>query len=84
MEYAAIDSDGDALPWAGAGANVNVTLTGVDPVSLAVGSVLCRSGQLVPLVSTFTAKIIVFDIQIPITAGTSVSSALRRVFPPDE
>ncbi|KAI0722180.1 EF Tu GTP binding domain-containing protein [Cerioporus squamosus] len=68
----AIDSDGESLPWAGAGSNVNVTLTGVDPISLNVGSVLCREGQIVPLVSSFTAKIIVFDIQIPITAGTSV------------
>ncbi len=70
----AIDSDGESRPWAGAGSNVNVTLTGVDPISLNVGSVLCREGQTVPLVSSFTAKIIVFDIQIPITAGTSVSA----------
>ncbi|KAI0722989.1 hypothetical protein C8Q76DRAFT_793974 [Earliella scabrosa] len=68
----AIDSDGESLPWAGAGSNVNLTLTGVDPISLNIGSVLCRPGQIVPLVSSFTAKIIVFDIQIPITAGTSI------------
>ncbi|KAI0650147.1 EF Tu GTP binding domain-containing protein [Trametes meyenii] len=68
----AIDSDGDGIPWAGAGSNVNLTLTGVDPISLNIGSVLCRPGQVVPLVSTFTARIIVFDIQVPITAGTSV------------
>ncbi|KAI0332463.1 EF Tu GTP binding domain-containing protein [Cubamyces sp. BRFM 1775] len=68
----AIDSDGDGLPWAGAGSNVNLTLTGVDPISLNIGSVLCRSSHLVPLASTFTARIIVFDIQLPITAGTSV------------
>ena len=55
---------------------MNVTLTGVDPISLNVGSVLCRPGQIVPLASSFTAKIIVFDIQIPITAGTSVSAHL--------
>ncbi|CDO74289.1 hypothetical protein BN946_scf184663.g10 [Trametes cinnabarina] len=47
----AIDSDGDNLPWAGAGSNVNLTLTGVDPISLSIG---------------------IFDIQVPITAGTSV------------
>ncbi|KAH9850047.1 hypothetical protein C2E23DRAFT_905383 [Lenzites betulinus] len=68
----AIDSDGDSLPWAGAGSNVNVTLTGVDPISLNIGSVLCRPTHLIPLVSTFSARIIVFDIQVPITAGTSV------------
>lgn len=73
MVTAAIDSDGDSLPWAGAGSNVNVTLTGVDPISLNIGSVLCRPTHLIPLVSTFSARIIVFDIQVPITAGTSVS-----------
>ncbi|EIW61774.1 EF Tu GTP binding domain-containing protein [Trametes versicolor FP-101664 SS1] len=68
----AIDSDGDGLPWAGAGSNVNLTLTGVDPISLNIGSVLCRPSHVVPLSSTFTARIIVFDIQMPITAGASV------------
>ncbi|KAI1789023.1 P-loop containing nucleoside triphosphate hydrolase protein [Ganoderma leucocontextum] len=67
-----IDNDGENLPWAGAGSNVNLTLTGVDPISLNIGSVLCRPGSIVPLTTTFTAKIIVFDIQIPITVGTSV------------
>ncbi|KAI0824664.1 EF Tu GTP binding domain-containing protein [Trametes gibbosa] len=68
----AIDSDGESLPWAGAGSNVNVTLTGVDPISLNIGSVLCRPSHLIPLTSTFTARIIVFDIQVPITAGASI------------
>lgn len=73
-ENLVIDNDGENLPWAGAGSNVNLTLTGVDPISLNVGTVLCRPASIVPLTSTFTAKIIVFDIQMPITAGTSVSS----------
>lgn len=68
-----IDNDGDSLPWAGAGSNVNLTLTGVDPISLNIGSVLCRPGSIIPLAFSFIARIIVFDIQIPITAGTSVS-----------
>ena len=58
---------------------MNLTLTGVDPISLNIGSVLCRAGQIVPLVSSFTAKIIVFDIQVPITAGTSVSSSATSI-----
>ena len=79
-----IDSDGDALQWAGAGANVNLTLTGVDPIALGIGSVLCRAGSVVPLVSSFVARIIVFDIQLPITAGTSVSLADVHCVPPAE
>ena len=72
----AVDSDGDPRAWAGAGANVNLTLTGVDPVALGVGSVLCRPASVVPLAASFVARVIVFDVQIPITAGTSVSPLL--------
>ncbi|KAH9927121.1 EF Tu GTP binding domain-containing protein, partial [Epithele typhae] len=68
----AIDSDGDSMQWAGSGANVNLTLTGVDPVALGIGSVLCRPTDVIPLATAFTAKIIVFEIQIPITIGTPV------------
>ena len=48
-------------------------LTAIDPIQLNVGSVLCSPSALVPLVTTFTARVIVFDIQVPITAGVSVS-----------
>lgn len=37
-----------------------------------VGSVLCPPHQLVPVVSAFSAQIIVFDLKYPITAGSAV------------
>ena len=52
--------------------NVTLYLTAVDPVHLNIGSVLCPPTNLIPLVTVFTARIIVFDIQVPILAGTSV------------
>lgn len=46
------------------------------PPSLAphhsVGTVLCPPHQLVPVVSSFTAQIMVFDLKYPITAGYAV------------
>ncbi|KAI0736114.1 EF Tu GTP binding domain-containing protein [Fomitopsis betulina] len=60
------------LPWAIDGANVIVFLTSVDPAQLGIGSVLCRPNDLVPLSSSFTARVIIFDIDIPITVGASV------------
>ncbi len=33
---------------------------------------LCYPGEVVPLASVFTARIVVFDIAVPITAGASV------------
>ncbi|THH13896.1 hypothetical protein EW146_g6374 [Bondarzewia mesenterica] len=67
-----IETELESLPWAAAGTNVTLYLTAVDPIHLSIGSVLCPPAELIPLASTFTARIIVFDIQVPILAGTSV------------
>ncbi|KAL6298107.1 EF Tu GTP binding domain-containing protein, partial [Sparassis latifolia] len=67
-----IESYEKTVPWAIAGSNVVLYLTAVDPVHLAIGSVLCRPTDLVPLATVFTARVMVFDIQVPITAGASV------------
>ncbi|KAF8897219.1 EF Tu GTP binding domain-containing protein [Infundibulicybe gibba] len=59
-------------PWAAAGSNVTLYLTAIDSVHLVIGNVLCLPTDPIPLATVFTARIIVFDIQVPITAGTSV------------
>ncbi|KJA24590.1 hypothetical protein HYPSUDRAFT_136017 [Hypholoma sublateritium FD-334 SS-4] len=60
------------VSWAASGSNVTLNLTNIDPVNIGIGSVLCPITDLVPLATSFTARIIVFDIQIPITAGASM------------
>ncbi|KAF9468903.1 EF Tu GTP binding domain-containing protein [Collybia nuda] len=67
-----IEVEGDSVPWTAAGSNATLYMTAIDPVHLAIGSVLCSTTDLVPLATMFTARIIIFDIQVPITAGTSV------------
>lgn len=67
-----IELEDDSVQWAAAGSNVVLYLVSVDPGHVNIGSVLCPPSSLVPLVTTFTARIIVFDIQVPITAGVSV------------
>ncbi|KZT72703.1 hypothetical protein DAEQUDRAFT_663881 [Daedalea quercina L-15889] len=67
-----IMNDDKSLPWAIDGANIIIYLTSVDPAHLAIGSVLCRPSDIIPLSSLFTARIIIFDIDIPITVGASV------------
>ncbi|PSR73485.1 hypothetical protein PHLCEN_2v10777 [Hermanssonia centrifuga] len=67
-----IEAEEDSLQWAAAGSNVTLYLTAVDPVHLNIGSVLCPLTDIIPLATSFTARIIVFDIQVPITAGASV------------
>lgn len=68
----AIEVDDDSAPYAVAGQNVTLYLSGIDPVHLAIGSVLCPTSKPVPLVTRFTAQILVFDLQSPIITGTAV------------
>ncbi|KIO21436.1 hypothetical protein M407DRAFT_15813 [Tulasnella calospora MUT 4182] len=67
-----IEFEDNSVPWAAAGSNVTLYLSNVDPVNLNIGSVLCPPSDVVPLASSFIAQVIVFDIQVPITSGTSV------------
>ncbi|KAJ7228959.1 EF Tu GTP binding domain-containing protein [Mycena pura] len=60
------------VPWAAAGSNLTLSLVSIDPVQLAVGSMLCSPADPVPLASSFTARILIFDIQVPIIAGAMV------------
>ena len=74
--FAAIETETDRVQWAAAGSNVTLYLIVIDPIHLDVGKVLCPPTDPVELASAFTARIIVFDIQVPILAGTSVSEIL--------
>lgn len=67
-----IEVEEASVKWAMAGTNVTIALANIDPINLNIGSVLCFPGETVPLAVVFTARIIVFDIAVPITAGTSV------------
>ena len=72
----------DRIQWAAAGSNVTLYLTAIDPIHLDVGRVLCPPTDPIPLASAFAARIIVFDIQVPILAGTSVSDRPLFIIPP--
>lgn len=67
-----IEVEDKFVPWAAAGSNATLNLSGIEAINLGIGSVLCPLTDLIPLATVFTARIIVFDIQVPITAGTSV------------
>ncbi|GAA6051069.1 hypothetical protein JCM3770_005483 [Rhodotorula araucariae] len=65
----ALEVEGELVPYALAGSNVTVFLAGIEANQLSVGSVLCPPSHPVPVVSAFTAQIIVFEPAYPITAG---------------
>ena len=74
LTIVAIEVDEDSAPYAVAGQNVTLYLSGIDAIHLAIGTVLCPTSKPVPLVSHFTAQILVFDVSSPIITGTPVCS----------
>ena len=68
-----IEVEDDSAPYAAAGQNVTLYLGGIDPIHLAIGTILCPTASPVPLVTSFTAQILVFDVQSPIIVGAAVS-----------
>ncbi|KAJ7873284.1 EF Tu GTP binding domain-containing protein [Mycena olivaceomarginata] len=67
-----IEVEEENVPWAAAGSNLTLALVSVDPIQLTIGSVLCPLPDPVPLASTFTARILIFDVQVPIISGAMV------------
>ncbi|XP_026726366.1 HBS1-like protein [Trichoplusia ni] len=55
-----------------AGDQVSVTLSGVDMLNVAVGYVLSCPVQQVPVTTKFEARIVVFNVKVPITRGYPV------------
>jgi elongation factor 1 alpha-like protein len=75
----AIEQDVESVPYASAGQNVTLYLAAVDPINLNIGCVLCPVNDPIPLVTSFTAQILTFDLTSPIIAGTPVGSECPRV-----
>ncbi|KAJ7067973.1 P-loop containing nucleoside triphosphate hydrolase protein [Mycena amicta] len=67
-----IEVEDQSVPWAAAGSNATLSLVSVDPIQLTVGSVLCPPSDPVPLALSFTARLLIFDIQVPIISGAMV------------
>jgi len=67
-----IEVEEDSVPWASAGTNITLYLSGIERVNIGVGSVVCPPANLVPLASKFVAQIILFDLSLPITSGASI------------
>lgn len=62
-----------------AGDQVVITLSGIDAPNVTVGSVICHAKDIVPIASRFQARIIVFNIKMPITNGFPVVLHLQSL-----
>jgi len=67
-----IEQDEESVQYASAGQNVTLYLAAVDPIHLNIGCVLCPTNDPIPLVTSFTAQILTFDLTSPIIAGTPI------------
>ncbi|XP_011270409.1 hypothetical protein CAOG_08779 [Capsaspora owczarzaki ATCC 30864] len=68
----AIEIHEEGVTWAAAGDAASILLDKVDPIHFAVGCMLTEVDRPVPVHSSFRAKIIVFDVKVPITHGFHV------------
>ncbi|XP_033644738.1 HBS1-like protein isoform X2 [Asterias rubens] len=58
--------------WACAGDHATVVVTGIDQVNVSVGSVMCCLEQPIPVTSRFRARVIMFNLDVPVTRGFPV------------
>ncbi|KAI9216490.1 P-loop containing nucleoside triphosphate hydrolase protein [Blastocladiella britannica] len=67
----AVDIDGqdDQQRWAATGDHVALSLAGLDPQQLSAGLVICDRARPVLVTNRVEAKLVVFDLKVPITLG---------------
>ncbi|XP_078596832.1 HBS1-like protein isoform X3 [Branchiostoma floridae x Branchiostoma japonicum] len=60
------------MNWACAGDHATLTITGTDIMKVSVGSVLCDLANPIQAASRIRARVIIFNIEVPITKGFPV------------
>lgn len=71
--------ENNAIGSAFAGDQVTITLSGIDVSTITVGSVICHARDVVPIATRFQARIIVFNVKMPITNGYPVVVHLQSL-----
>jgi elongation factor 1 alpha-like protein len=61
--------NGQPVDYAAAGANVDVTLNGIEQTSITIGSVLCDPEQPIQVTKRFKAQILTFALEVPLMRG---------------
>ncbi|KAI8896656.1 hypothetical protein BC833DRAFT_541144 [Globomyces pollinis-pini] len=64
--------DNDAT-WAVAGDRVSISLAGLEVIQISLGSVICDPAHPIPMTNKFRARILTFDLKIPLTIGVPVT-----------
>ncbi|TKS76450.1 HBS1-like protein ERFS [Collichthys lucidus] len=72
----------EALDWAAAGDHVSLTVTGMDIIKINVGCVFCDPKEPIRVCTRFKARILLFNIEVPITQGFPVLLHYQTVSEP--
>uniref|UniRef100_K7GED3 HBS1-like protein n=1 Tax=Pelodiscus sinensis TaxID=13735 RepID=K7GED3_PELSI len=66
----------EPVDWAAAGDHVSLTLTGMDIIKINVGCVFCGLKEPIKACTRFRARVLIFNIEVPVTKGFPVSLQL--------
>ncbi|XP_056095844.1 HBS1-like protein isoform X2 [Rhinichthys klamathensis goyatoka] len=72
----------EALDWAAAGDHVSLTVTGMDIIKINIGCIFCDPKEPIRACTRFRAKILLFNIELPITQGFPVLLHYQTVSEP--
>uniref|UniRef100_A0A7N8XUC5 HBS1-like protein n=1 Tax=Mastacembelus armatus TaxID=205130 RepID=A0A7N8XUC5_9TELE len=67
----------EAVDWAAAGDHVSLTVTGIDIIKINVGCVFCDPKEPIRACTRFRARVLIFNIEVPITQGFPVKLVCR-------
>ncbi|TPX33448.1 hypothetical protein SmJEL517_g03653 [Synchytrium microbalum] len=68
----ALEIADDSVKWAAAGDSVLMSLANVEITNISIGTVLCDPNAPIPLTTRIKARIVTFEIAIPLTIGVKV------------
>ncbi|XP_058939783.1 HBS1-like protein isoform X2 [Kogia breviceps] len=72
----------EPVDWAAAGDHVSLTLVGMDVIKINVGCIFCGPKEPIKICTRFRARILIFNIEIPITKGFPVLLHYQTVSEP--
>ncbi|XP_068197987.1 HBS1-like protein isoform X3 [Antennarius striatus] len=72
----------EAMDWSAAGDHVSLTVTGMDIIKINVGCVFCDPKEPIRVCTRFRARILLFNIEVPITQGFPVLLHYQTVSEP--
>uniref|UniRef100_A0A8C6RA99 HBS1-like protein n=1 Tax=Nannospalax galili TaxID=1026970 RepID=A0A8C6RA99_NANGA len=72
----------EPVDWAAAGDHVSLTLVGMDIIKINVGCIFCGPKEPIRACTRFRARILIFNIEVPITKGFPVLLHYQTVSEP--